>query len=199
MRGHGPFRRRRQAGRARWRRISCARRTPSPRSSASTPRPPRNAPGVVAVLTAADLAAAHYHSISHPHPIPGRGGKLAVAPHRPALAEQRVMHVGEPVAMVVAVSAAVAQDAAEKVVVDYEPLTPVTDCTRAISAGRAAALAGCARQYRLRLDRAGRPRRQEAGRARPRLQGGRACGARRTGQPAPGGCLARAAHRDREL
>ena len=32
--------------------------------------------GVVAVLTAADLAEAHYHSISHPHPIPGRGGKM---------------------------------------------------------------------------------------------------------------------------
>src|SRR5690242_12032405 len=29
--------------------------------------------GVVAVLTAADLAGAHYHSISHPVPMPGRG------------------------------------------------------------------------------------------------------------------------------
>ena len=46
----------------------------------------KSAPGVVAVFTAADLAAAHYHSISHPHPMPGRGGKVAVAPHRPALA-----------------------------------------------------------------------------------------------------------------
>ena len=66
----------------------------------------KSAPGVVAVLTAADLAEAHYHSISHPVPIPGRGGKMAVSPHRPALAEKRVMHVGEPVAMVVAVTAA---------------------------------------------------------------------------------------------
>ncbi|HLA21601.1 MAG TPA: xanthine dehydrogenase family protein molybdopterin-binding subunit, partial [Pseudolabrys sp.] len=54
----------------------------------------KSAPGVVAVITAADLAAAHYHSISHPHPIPGRGGKVAVATHRPALAGERVMHVG---------------------------------------------------------------------------------------------------------
>ena len=45
------------------------------------------------------------------------------------------MHVGEPVAMVVAVSAAAAQDAAEKVVVDYEPLTPVTDARAAIAPG----------------------------------------------------------------
>jgi len=35
----------------------------------------KSAPGVVAVLTGADLAPAHYHSISHGHPIPGRGGK----------------------------------------------------------------------------------------------------------------------------
>ena len=93
------------------------------------------APGVVAVLTAADLAEAHYHSISHPHPIPGRGGKVPVSPYRPALAENRVMHVGEPVAMVVALSATAAQDAAEKIVVDYAQLTPVTDARAAVAAG----------------------------------------------------------------
>ena len=54
------------------------------------------------------------------------------------------MHVGEPVAMVVATSAAAAQDAADKIVVDYEPLTPVTDARAAGDAGRAAALAGSA-------------------------------------------------------
>ncbi len=95
----------------------------------------KSAPGVVAVLTAADLAEAHYHTISHPHPMPGRGGKVAVAPHRPSLAEKRVMHVGEPVALVVAVNAQVAQDAGEKIVVDYQPLTPVTDIRAAIAPG----------------------------------------------------------------
>lgn len=95
----------------------------------------KTAPGVIAVLTAADLAPAHYHSISHGHPIPGRGGKTAVSPHRPSLAETRVMHVGEPVAMLVATSAAAAQDAAEKIVVDYEPLEPVTDARVASAAG----------------------------------------------------------------
>jgi len=87
----------------------------------------RRAPGVVAVLTAADLAAAHYHSISHPHPIPGRGGKPPVAPHRPALAEKRVLHIGEPVALVIAENLSDAQDAGEKVTVEYRPLTPVTE------------------------------------------------------------------------
>lgn len=93
----------------------------------------KRAPGVLAVLTAADLAAAHYHSISHPHPIPGRGGKVAVAPHRPSLADKRVLHVGEPVAMVIAVSAQAAQDAGEKVAVDYQPLDAVTDLRAAIA------------------------------------------------------------------
>jgi aerobic carbon-monoxide dehydrogenase large subunit len=95
----------------------------------------KSAPGVVAVLTADDLADAHYHSISHPHPIPGRGGKVPISPHRPSLAEKRVMHVGEPVAMVIATSAAAAQDAAEKIAVDYQPLTPVTDVRAAVKPG----------------------------------------------------------------
>ena len=95
----------------------------------------KRAPGVVAVLTAADLAEAHYHSISHPHPIPGRGGKVAVAPHRPSLAASRVLHVGEPVAMVIAVSAQAAQDAGEKVAVDYQPLDAVTDVRAAAAIG----------------------------------------------------------------
>jgi len=95
----------------------------------------KRAPGVVAVLSAADLAEAHYHSISHPHPIPGRGGKVAVAPHRPSLASSRVLHVGEPVAMVIAVSAQAAQDAGEKVAVDYQPLDAVTDVRAAAAIG----------------------------------------------------------------
>jgi aerobic carbon-monoxide dehydrogenase large subunit len=45
------------------------------------------------------------------------------------------MHVGEPVAMVVATSVAAAQDAAERIVVAYEPLTPVTDARAAVAPG----------------------------------------------------------------
>jgi len=92
-------------------------------------------PGVVKVITAADLAPAHYHSISHAHPIPGRGGRVPASPHRPALAGERAMHVGEPVAMVIATSSAAAQDAAEKILVEYEELTPVTDARAAIEPG----------------------------------------------------------------
>jgi len=95
----------------------------------------KKARGVVAVYTAGDLADRHYHSLSHAHPIPGRGGKTPYSPDRPALADRRVMHVGEPVAMVLAETAAQAQDAAEQVAVDYEPMTPVTDVREAIRPG----------------------------------------------------------------
>jgi carbon-monoxide dehydrogenase large subunit len=93
----------------------------------------KDAPGVVAVMTAADLAAAHYHSISHGHDIPGRGGKMPFSPHRPALADKRVMHVGEPVAMVLADTAAHAQDAADKIAFEYTPHDAVTDARAAVA------------------------------------------------------------------
>ena len=92
-------------------------------------------PGVVAVYTAADLEAAHYHSVTHAHPIPGRGGAMPVSPHRPVLAGERVMHVGEPVAMVVAKTALQAQDAADAIAVDYEELPAVVDLKAAVAPG----------------------------------------------------------------
>jgi carbon-monoxide dehydrogenase large subunit len=95
----------------------------------------RMVPGVLMVLTAEDLAAADYHSISHPHPIPGRGGKMVYGPHRPVLAGERVMHIGEPVAMVVAETLAAAQDAADLVNVDYNPLPAVTVIHEAMASG----------------------------------------------------------------
>ena len=94
----------------------------------------RNAPGVVAVLTAKDMDGVG--NVGRHPPIPGRGGKKLVMPHRPALAGERVMHVGEPVAMVVAETAAAAQDAAELVAVDYEELTPVIDARERCATAR---------------------------------------------------------------
>ncbi|MFI1030415.1 xanthine dehydrogenase family protein molybdopterin-binding subunit [Streptomyces sp. NPDC020951] len=51
---------------------------------------------------------------------------------RPPLAEGEVRFVGDPVAMVVAVDRYTAEDAAESVVVDYEPLLPVVDYAAAL-------------------------------------------------------------------
>jgi carbon-monoxide dehydrogenase large subunit len=87
----------------------------------------RRAPGVLAVLTAADMEAAGVGNVGRHPPLVGRGGKKLIIPHRPALARERVMHVGEPVAMVIAETLAAAQDAAELVQVSYEELRPVID------------------------------------------------------------------------
>jgi carbon-monoxide dehydrogenase large subunit len=87
----------------------------------------RKAKGVLALLTAADMKAAGVGSVSRHPPVPGRGGAKMVMPFRPALAGDKVMHVGEPVAMVVAETAAAAQDAAELVQVDYKELPAVVD------------------------------------------------------------------------
>src|SRR5687768_12803655 len=82
----------------------------------------RQAPGVVAVLTGKDAAADGLGNIPCLIPIPG----LKETP-RPVLALKKVSHVGDPVAMVIADTAAHAKDAAEKVEVEYEPLDAVTD------------------------------------------------------------------------
>src|SRR5215472_871333 len=95
----------------------------------------RAADGVLAVLTAADMNRAGVSRITRHPPIAGRDGAALIEPPRPALAEDRVMHVGEPVALVVATSAALAQDAAELVNVTYEELAPVIDAREAVAPG----------------------------------------------------------------
>jgi aerobic carbon-monoxide dehydrogenase large subunit len=95
----------------------------------------RQAKGVIAVLTAADLKSAGVGNVSAHFPMVGRGGAKIVVPMRPALADDRVMHVGQAVAMVVAGSAADAQDAAELINVDYEELPTVIGSLNAIKPG----------------------------------------------------------------
>src|SRR5262245_47886730 len=60
----------------------------------------RKVPGVRAIFTAADLTPAGFASVSAPMPMPGRDGAMVIGAHRPALAGERVLHVGEPVALV---------------------------------------------------------------------------------------------------
>ncbi len=91
------------------------------------------APGVIGVLTAKDMEG--IGNLGRHPPVPGRGGKNLILPHRPALAGERVMHIGEAVAMVVAETFAAAQDAGEFVTVEYEELTPVTDAREALRDG----------------------------------------------------------------
>src|SRR5262245_25872679 len=77
--------------------------------------------GVIAIVTGADVDAAGVGSVTRHPPLPGRNGTKLVMPHRPALARDRVMYVGETVAMVIAETEFAAQDAADLVEVDYEP------------------------------------------------------------------------------
>jgi aerobic carbon-monoxide dehydrogenase large subunit len=93
------------------------------------------AKGVLAVLTGADMTAAQVGNIGRHPPLPGRGGTKLVMPNRPALGHERVMHVGEAVAMVIAETALAAQDAAELVAVEYDAIKPVIDVLDAIRPG----------------------------------------------------------------
>jgi len=79
--------------------------------------------GVIAVLTGAD--AADLKAFPAVLRYPDKEGATFVPPHRPVIAADRVRHMGEIVAVVVAETAAAAQDAAEAVAIDYEDLPPV--------------------------------------------------------------------------
>ena len=89
-------------------------------------------PGVCAVYTAADLAEAGIGAIPCVMAPKNADGSAAALPPRPVLAAGRVRTVGDPVAFVVAESAAEARAAAETVTVDYRPLPAVTDAEAAL-------------------------------------------------------------------
>jgi len=90
------------------------------------------APGVLAVLTHVDIEAAGVGNTALHPPLPGRNGGKLVHPFRPGLAKDRVMHVGQTVAAVVARTQREANDAAELVAVDYQELPSVTDTRAAL-------------------------------------------------------------------
>ncbi len=74
-------------------------------------------PGVIAVLTGSDL---NPDKVAHSRP-------------SMILANQTVVFAGQPVAVVVAQSEAIAQDAASLLEIDYEALPAVTDLTEAVT------------------------------------------------------------------
>ena len=93
------------------------------------------APGVLAVLTGAELAADKIGNLICGWMIHSKDGSpMKMAPH-PALANGKACHVGDPVAVVIAETLAQAKDAAEKVQVDYEVLPAVADPAKAQAAG----------------------------------------------------------------
>jgi carbon-monoxide dehydrogenase large subunit len=92
------------------------------------------APGVICVITGADIAGA-LKSLPAALPAKGRGGSELVNPGRPALAQGRVRFAGDAVALIVAESAIAAQDAAELVAVEYRELPAVVSATDALEPG----------------------------------------------------------------
>jgi carbon-monoxide dehydrogenase large subunit len=91
-------------------------------------------PGVLGIFTGADLAADGIGDLPCEAPIANRNGRMMWQPPRPALARERVRHVGDPVALVVADSLAAARDAADLVAVDYAELASVTETAAALAA-----------------------------------------------------------------
>ena len=90
-------------------------------------------PGVVAILTEADLAADDIGDLPCISVLDAV--EPIIVPPRPALARGIVRHVGDPVACIVAETIEAALDAAEAVEVEYEALPCVVECAAAIAHG----------------------------------------------------------------
>ena len=95
--------------------------------------PALQSPGALAVFTGEDLAG--LKSLPAALPVKGRGGAELINPGRPALARGKVRFAGDAVAMVVAESASAAQDAAERIAVEYRDLATVVSAQEAVAPG----------------------------------------------------------------
>ncbi|MFL6194698.1 MAG: xanthine dehydrogenase family protein molybdopterin-binding subunit, partial [Thermoanaerobaculia bacterium] len=94
----------------------------------------REREGVIAVYTAEDLGAYWQHGPLLVPPPPVEGMVFNERTQVP-LAKGKVRHLGEPVAVVVAVSRYVAEDALPDIAVDYEPMPAVVDLEKALEPG----------------------------------------------------------------
>ncbi|NUZ07626.1 xanthine dehydrogenase family protein molybdopterin-binding subunit [Piscinibacter koreensis] len=94
----------------------------------------RAAPGVLAIFTGADLAEAKVGGLPCGWLIHSKDGTPMKEPAHPVLAQGKVRHVGDQVALVVAESYLQARDAAELIEVDYEDLPAVVDLASAADA-----------------------------------------------------------------
>ena len=95
----------------------------------------RKAPGVLVILTGADVKADGLGEIPCMIPVTNPDGTPRGETPRPLLAIDRVRHVGDPVALVVAETLARAKDAAELIEIDYAPLPAVADTYGATKPG----------------------------------------------------------------
>ncbi|MDB5798702.1 MAG: carbon monoxide dehydrogenase [Paucimonas sp.] len=93
------------------------------------------APGVIAVLTGEDLAADKIGGVPCGWLITDMAGQPMKEPPHPALAQGKVRHVGDQVAVIIASTYLQAKEAAELVDVQYDVLAPVVDARDALKPG----------------------------------------------------------------
>ena len=91
--------------------------------------------GVVAIFTGHDIAKAGINGVPCGWQVNFNTGETMKEPPHPLLVKDKVLHVGDSVAIVIAESRAAAKDAAEMVEVVYEELPCVTDPYKAIQKG----------------------------------------------------------------
>ncbi|MCX7377907.1 MAG: xanthine dehydrogenase family protein molybdopterin-binding subunit [Alphaproteobacteria bacterium] len=95
----------------------------------------KSAPGVVAVYTAEDLAA--IGGLPCGWQIHSKDGSPMAEPKHPVLAEGKVRHVGDPIAVVIAETKQQARDAAELIEIDLQDLPATATVTDALKSGAA--------------------------------------------------------------
>ena len=95
----------------------------------------RRAPGVLAIVTGGDLAREGLGTMRMTLKRTRPDGSPMWAPPHHGLVRDRARYVGDPVALVVAATRAQAEDAAERVRIDYEPLASVTSAAAAVLPG----------------------------------------------------------------
>ena len=93
-----------------------------------------SAPGVIAVLTGADVTADGLGGLPCGWMIHSKDGSEMKQPHHPVLADKRVHYLGEPVAMVIADTALEAKNASELVAVDWAEKQAVVSVSEAQAA-----------------------------------------------------------------
>ncbi len=95
----------------------------------------RAAPGVLAVLTGAELERRGLGTLRPLIPRRKQNGAPAYVCPQPLLAQERVRYVGQPVAFIVAETLNQAKDAAELLAIEYEPLPAVVSAEAALAPG----------------------------------------------------------------
>ena len=95
----------------------------------------KKAPGVLLVLTGHDVKKAGFGDVPCLVPLDNRDGTPRADTSRPMLAIDRVRHVGDPVAIVIAETLEQAKDAAELIEVDYAPRPHVVGTYEAAQPG----------------------------------------------------------------